>query len=133
MPRRLPTSSEMRRFEADAVDTMRDRCAVLRYTDDAQDARGMPTWTYVPGEVVPCGYSLRTRREVLGGAQVPVEVSSLRLPLSEAVTTLDRIKLTTRAGRELASPIIYEITDLRPGVAQWMLDIKQAADPQRGL
>jgi hypothetical protein len=133
MTRRLPTEAEMRRFEADAADTMRDRCIVLRFVDGAQDAHGLPTWSYVPGNPVACGFSLRSRREVMGGAQVVVEITAIRLPLSEAVTSLDRIQLLARAGHTLARPMVYEITDLRPGVAQWLLDLTQAADPQRGL
>ncbi len=133
MTRRLPQPAEMQCFLVDATDTMRDTCVVLRYTAGAQDAHGMPSWSYVAGSPTPCGFSIRSRREVMGGAQVPVEVTGLRLPLGEPVTTLDRIKLTARAGRDLVRPIVYEITDLRPGVAQWLLDLQTAADPQRGL
>ncbi|NNJ10585.1 hypothetical protein EKD04_009615 [Chloroflexales bacterium ZM16-3] len=133
MSRRLPQPAEMQRFLVDATDTMRDRCIVLRSTEGAQDAHGMPMMSYVAGSPVPCGFSIRSRREVMGGAQVVVEVTAIRLPLSEPVTTLDRIRLIARTGRDFVSPIVYEITSLTPGVAQWLLDLQLAADPQRGI
>lgn len=129
MTRRTPTPSEISRFAQDAVDTMLDRCIVLRFTEGSQDARGLPGVTYTPGKPTVCCFSRRTRRETMGGAQVPIEISALRLPLSEAVTNLDRILLTHRMGRQLAEPITFEISDLRPGIAQHVLDLKPAADP----
>lgn len=132
MTRRTPTPQEISRFARDAVDTMLDRCIVLRFTDGGQDDRGMPSVTYTPGTPTACGFSRRTRRETMGGAQVPVEIAALRLPLAQAVSTLDRILLTHRMGRSLAEPIVFEITDLRPGVAQHLLDLKPAADPRNG-
>ncbi len=129
MSRRTPTPQEIARFARTAADTMLDTCIVFRFDASTQDLHGIPTTTYVPGLPTRCGYSLRTRREVLGVTQVPIAVSVLRLPLSQAVTTLDRVQLTHRLGVPLTPPIVYEITDLRPGVGQQLLDITQAGDP----
>ncbi|RRR75288.1 MAG: hypothetical protein EI684_05135 [Candidatus Viridilinea halotolerans] len=129
MSRRTPTAAEIARFAQDAVETMLDQCHLLRFTAAGQDARGIPHASYVRSAPTPCGFARRSRREVLGDAQVPVEHATLRLPWTIAVTTLDRIVLTHRMGRELPEPIVYEITDLRPGVAQHLLDLKPAGDP----
>lgn len=126
--RTLPTGAELTRFRAETEASMLDACRVLRRSATGQDAAtGMPTATWVPQPEGPCDFTIRNRREVQGEAQILVTVTSLRLPLAVVVSHLDRIRLTRKLLMPMPVPETYDITDIKAGGLEWILELTRTA------
>jgi hypothetical protein len=68
----------------------------------------MPTWTDTV--TLPCGLDMSGGVESRGSQRVAVRYDAqIRLPLTTTYDLRDRIRVTKRFGKTLATPLVYEI------------------------
>jgi hypothetical protein len=111
---------DMQQMQAAQEASMPDECQLLRRTDGAVDAYGVPAPAYAVAATVKCGLSHSQVNSEAGGrerrgTQVPIEIRRLRLPADTSVSNIDRVSITRRFGASI-TPVLYEIV----------------GDPQRG-
>lgn len=101
-------SGEITRLQAAQQQHLGDTCVILSYSA-ADNAYNLPEPTFTPGAPTDCGFKGNSRREVQDGGQVIVADAELRLASDTTITQLDRVRLTHKAGQELASPLTFDV------------------------
>lgn len=98
------TTADIEGLELTATSSMQDRGYILRYSAGARDAHGKPTQTWTADdEEVRCGYKENSAKELNMDTQQALGDATLRLPLTESFTPLDRFRLTKRMGEEITA------------------------------
>lgn len=105
------TANELDGLEATANESMLDTCVVQTATI-AYDSVGGALRTWSDGAVTACGVRFTSERRPesmeLAGVRYDVD-ATIRLPLDVSVMTLQRLKVTKRAGRALLVPWVFEV------------------------
>jgi hypothetical protein len=114
---RAITPAELDRMAEVQASAMMDACELLRRSEGAPDAYGLPSVTYTVIATSACGLehsqikagaSSESGGTERLGTQVPTEMRLLRLPKDAEVAHVDRIRLTKRLGFSI-TPVVYEI------------------------
>lgn len=89
---------------------MHDSCVVQSYTEVQDTTSGQVSHTFVDGAVIPCGFDPGGGRELRElDKTTTVTYALLRLPWDTRVDEKDRIKLLSRNGEGLTTPVVYRI------------------------
>jgi len=94
-------------LRAAAQAAMRDTCQIGTRSTPTGNDPGAVTWTYATA--IPCGLSVMTRGETVDGAQATLTDAVLRLPWGTAITSSNRVKLSTQAGVTLSPAPVYAV------------------------
>lgn len=94
---------------------MQDRCQLGAATADTTDYA--PTETYTWGETLRCAVIPKRTGESEDGANTPTALAEILLPLGADIDTTARVRVTHRAGRELPTPVLYEVVGSDEGAA----------------
>lgn len=120
-------AGELARFKVTQLESLLDTCVVLVYSS-TEDEFNLPAVTYTPGAPLSCGYDPSSSREVQDSGQVVITDGLIRLPAGTAITHLDRIQLTHRAGQALATPITFDVVgQVAPGPSGLVVEVEEVA------
>ena len=105
------TAQELTDMDATQIESMLDTC-VLQTATNSYDAVGGAVQTWSNGAATPCGvrFTSDRRPESVEVASVRYDVdATIRLPLDVTPTTLQRIRVTHRAGTALATAWVFDV------------------------
>lgn len=88
---------------------MMDTCTILTFSTGAANGYGKPAVSYAEGSPIICGYRPRSTREVQQGNETVIIDGELRLPITTAIKSTDRVRLTKRFGETLATPLLFSV------------------------
>jgi head-tail adaptor len=126
----LLTNRELDAMSEVAEETMLDTCVVQTATT-TYDTVGGAVRTWSNGASSACGVRFTSERRPesveLAGVRYDVD-ATIRLPLAVTVTTLQRLKVTTRAGRTLLDPWTFEVLGIaRQGPSANVIKARQVS------
>lgn len=119
---------ELERLEYVQAYHMNDTCVILTRSATV-DAYGLPVETFTAGTPIPCGYHMLGTREINENGQLVIVDAELRIERDTVIDNLDRIQITKRLGRTLASPETYRVIgDPNMGPSGIVLSLKRVED-----
>lgn len=104
------SAADLTNMRAAQVEHMMDTC-VLQAVVETADTFGdlVLTWP-VDGSALTCGLDMRPGSERWGVDKTILQYdASIRLPITSAPSSKDRVKVTKRHGEALGAPLIYDI------------------------
>ncbi len=114
----LLTTADMEALRTCQTGGMHDWCVVQSFAESQDSTSGQVSHVFTDGLPVACGFDPGGGRELRElDKTTTVTFAMLRLPWGTTVEERDRIKLLTRSGETLSTPVVYRIS----------------APPQRGI
>jgi hypothetical protein len=103
------TTTELSRMQSTQDSAMQDTCQIGVYTR-TYDTFGAPVPVYTYATAITCGYDPTGGRENWRRDMTALHVdATIRLPIDTSVNVKDRIKIITRFGVTLATPLVFEV------------------------